>query len=39
LFIDRVADPTTLATWVDFDRFQRAAFVERISRFVRDVGS
>jgi peptide deformylase len=39
LFVDRVTDPTTLATWAQFDRFQRAAFVERISRFVRDVGS
>jgi peptide deformylase len=39
LFIDRVADPTTLSTWANFDRFQRSAFVQRISRFVSDVGS
>ncbi len=39
LFVDRVADPRTLATWAQFERFHRAAFVERITRFVERVGS
>lgn len=34
LFIDRVTDPATLATWEQFDLHQRRAFVERITRFV-----
>jgi peptide deformylase len=39
LFLDRVRDPTTFTTWESFERFGRAAFVERISRFVERVGS
>ncbi|MCB0998530.1 MAG: peptide deformylase [Acidimicrobiales bacterium] len=39
LFLDRVTDPTTFTTWEQFERFHRAAFVERISEFVRRVGS
>jgi peptide deformylase len=39
LFIDRVLDPTTLATWPEYERFHRDAFVERITEFVRRVGS
>ena len=39
LFVDRVADPTTFATWEQFDRHQRDEFVERISAFVERVGS
>jgi peptide deformylase len=39
LFLDRVADPTTFTTWEQFERFHRAAFVERITEFVRRVGS
>lgn len=39
LFLDRVVDPRTLCTWEQFERFHRAAFVERISEFVRRVGS
>ena len=39
LFLDRVADPTTLTTWAQFERFHRAAFVERITEFVERVGS
>ncbi len=38
LIVDR-ADPATLATWDEFDRHHRAAFVERITQFVRRVGS
>ena len=39
LFLDRVADPTTFTTWAQFERFHRAAFVERITAFVARVGS
>ena len=39
LFLDRVDDPTTFTTWESFERFGRAAFVERITRFVERVGS
>ena len=39
LFLDRVADPTTLTTWAQFERFHRDAFVERITEFVERVGS
>ncbi len=39
LFLDRVADTTTLTTWEQFERFHREAFVERISAFVARVGS
>ena len=35
LFIDRVTDPTTLATWEQFELHQRDAFVERITAFVQ----
>lgn len=34
LFVDRVTDPTTLATWDQFDAHHRDAFVERITAFV-----
>ena len=39
LFLDRVTDPTTFTTWAQFERYQRAAFVERITAFVDRVGS
>jgi peptide deformylase len=39
LFLDRVVDPRTFTTWEQFERFHRAAFVERISEFVARVGS
>jgi peptide deformylase len=39
LFIDKVTDPTTIATWDEFERHQRDAFVERITAFVDRVGS
>ena len=38
LFVDR-ADPRTLTTWEQFDRFHRDAFVERITAFAELVGS
>ena len=39
LFIDRVIDPSTLATWDEFNQYHRAQFVERITAFVERVGS
>jgi peptide deformylase len=39
LFLDRVTDPASLATWDEFERHQRDEFVERITRFVERVGS
>ena len=39
LFLDRVTDTTTFTTWEQFERFHRAAFVERITEFVARVGS
>jgi peptide deformylase len=38
LIVDR-ADPRTLMTWEQFERFHRDAFVERITAFVERVGS
>lgn len=39
LFVDKVTDPGSLATWDEFERFHRTAFVERITAFVERVGS
>lgn len=39
LFIDRVGDRSTLATWEQFEAHQRDDFVERITAFVERVGS
>jgi peptide deformylase len=39
LFIDRVEDPTTFATWEQFERFERDAFSERAARLVARFGS
>ncbi|MBC8195719.1 MAG: peptide deformylase [Acidimicrobiia bacterium] len=39
LFVDRVADPTTLSTWEEFEANQSDAFVERITALVDRVGS
>lgn len=39
LFLDRVVDTRTLTTWAQFEAHHRAAFVERITEFVRRVGS
>lgn len=33
LFIDRVTDPSTLATWEEFETHHREAFIERIAAF------
>lgn len=37
LFVDRVADRTTLATWPQFEAHHRDAFVERITAFNQQV--
>ena len=37
LFIDKVTDPSTIATWEQFEQHHRAAFVERITAFVERV--
>lgn len=39
LFLDRVRDKATLATWEQFEVHQRDAFIERITEFVDRVGS
>jgi peptide deformylase len=39
LFIDRVTDPSSLATWPEFEAHHREAFIERITEFVERVGS
>ena len=39
LFVDRVTDPATLATWDEFTAHHRDAFVERITAFVAEVGA
>jgi peptide deformylase len=39
LFLDRVSDPATLATWEQFDRHQREAFEARARAIVKRTGS
>lgn len=39
LFVDRVEDPRTLATWGEFDRHRREAFFAEMEAFVARVGS
>ena len=39
LFVDRLTDTRTLTTWQHFERYHRAAFIERITAFVERVGS
>jgi peptide deformylase len=39
VFVDRVTDPTTFATWGDFERFHRDAFVARARELVARFGS
>jgi peptide deformylase len=38
VFVDR-ADPATFATWTEFDRHHKAAFVEKVQQLVERVGS
>jgi peptide deformylase len=39
LFLDRVKDPRSFATWEQFNRHQRDEFVQRAERLVERVGS
>ncbi|MBX3191648.1 MAG: peptide deformylase [Labilithrix sp.] len=39
VFVDRVEDTKTLATWADFERHHMAAFVERAKALVAKYGS
>ena len=39
VFVDRVEDPRTFATWADFDRFHKDAFVARAKALVARFGS
>ena len=39
VFLDRVEDTKTLATWADFERFHMAGFVERAKALVARFGS
>jgi peptide deformylase len=39
LFVDRVEDPTTFATWEQFERFQRPEFAARAADLVARFGS
>jgi peptide deformylase len=39
LIVDRVADPSTLATWEEYETHHRDAFIARITAFVERVGS
>lgn len=39
LFVDRMADMTTISTWAEFERHRKAEFVARIEALVARVGS
>ncbi len=39
LFVDRVEDPATFATWEQFERFQRDEFAARAAQLVARFGS
>ena len=39
LFVDRVTDTRTLATWADFERYHRDAFIERARALVARFGA
>lgn len=39
LFVDRMADLSTLSTWEQFDRFRREEFVARVTALTERVGS
>lgn len=39
LFVDKVTDTRSLCTWAEYERHHRDAFVERITAFVKRVGS
>jgi len=35
LFLDRVTDPTTFATWEQFERYQQADFLRRVAPYLK----
>ena len=39
IFVDRVTDPSSFATWTEFDRHHKAQFVEQVQQLVARVGS
>jgi peptide deformylase len=39
LFVDRVADTTTLSSWKEFERHRQPAFIERVRALVARYGS
>src|SRR5688572_9068891 len=39
LFVDRVADTTSLCTWQEWERHQRDAFVDRVGKLIERFGS
>ena len=39
VFLDRVEDPRSFATWADFERFHMAGFVARAKAVVAKYGS
>lgn len=39
IFVDRVTDPTSLATWTEFDRHHRPGFVEEAQAVVAKYGA
>jgi len=38
LFVDRVTDPTTFASWTEFERHHKAEFVRRVAELVARLG-
>ncbi len=38
IFVDRVKDPSTFATWAEFDRYHKQPFVDRIVPFIKKMG-
>ncbi len=39
LFLDRMTDPTTLATWANFEQYQKEAYLARVRELVDRYGS
>jgi peptide deformylase len=39
LFLDRMTDPTTLATWANFEHYQKEAYLSRVHELVSRYGS
>jgi peptide deformylase len=39
LFLDRVSDPRTFATWEQFERHHLDGFLRRVAPYTREAGS